>query len=267
MNCEQIRALLDSYLDNTLPPESRQEVDRHIQTCPQCAALFAGAARARSHLRDAVLATPLPPGMETRVLAAVRGERSRPRTGLWAVAAAAAIVAVVFLIGVLRKPVSPEDAILRKTSGPYAAIFNVGLLDHLNCAFFRKYPKVPAPSAQLVADLGSSFGDLLPAVQSHLPAGFFIVEAHHCAVRGRAYTHFIISDGAKLASLILTRPRHGEWLNDGLYQTGVDRFQIVGFESHDYLAYLVSDLEPQQSLQWAANLAPAVRQYLADNAG
>jgi ABC-type glutathione transport system ATPase component len=43
----------------------------------------------------------------------------------------------------------------------------------------------------------------------------------------------------------------------------VDRFQVVGFESHDYLAYVISDLDAQQNLQLAANLAPTLREYLA----
>jgi hypothetical protein len=47
----------------------------------------------------------------------------------------------------------------------------------------------------------------------------------------------------------------------------VDRFQVVGFESHDYLAYVISDLDAQQNLQLAADLAPALREYLAAQAG
>jgi predicted metal-binding protein len=42
---------------------------------------------------------------------------------------------------------------------------------------------------------------------------------------------------------------------------------VVGFQSHDYLAYVISDLDAQQNLQLAADLAPALREYLAAQAG
>jgi hypothetical protein len=60
--------------------------------------------------------------------------------------------------------------------------------------------------------------------------------------------------------VVLTRKRSGESLSGGIHQAGVDRFQVVGFESHDYLAYVISDLDAQQNLQWAANLAPTLRE-------
>ena len=52
-------------------------------------------------------------------------------------------------------------------------------------------------------------------------------------------------------------------LAGGIYQEGVDRFQVVGFESHGYLAYVISDMDPQENMQLAVSLAPAVREYLA----
>jgi hypothetical protein len=76
-----------------------------------------------------------------------------------------------------------------------------------------------------------------------------------------------MAGGGKIVSLILTRKKYGESLVGGIHQTGVDRFQVVGFESHDYLAYVISDLDAQQNLQLAANLAPTVRDYLAGHAG
>jgi hypothetical protein len=119
----------------------------------------------------------------------------------------------------------------------------------------------------MAKDLGPEFAGLVPLIQAKLPAHFQIIQAHLCKVAGREYTHFIIYGDGKLVSLILTRTIPGEWLSDSIHQAGVDRFQVVGFESHDHLAYLISDMDAQQNLQWAANLAPTVRQYLAEHAG
>jgi hypothetical protein len=170
----------------------------------------------------------------------------------------------------LRVETDPEQAILRKTSGRLAAVLNVGLRDHLQCAVFRKYSRQPEAARQMAADLGPGFADLVPLLQAKMTGDFHIVQAHHCDAGGRQYTHFIMAGGAgggKTVSLILTRRQPGESLSGGIHQAGVDRFQVVGFESHDYLAYVISDLDAQQNLELAANLAPTLREYLGAHAG
>jgi uncharacterized protein (UPF0261 family) len=110
---------------------------------------------------------------------------------------------------------------------------------------------------------------LVPLVQAKLPRDFRVIQGHRCIAGGRQYTHLIISGGAgggKLVSLVLTRKLPSESLSGGIYQAGVDRFQVVGFQSHDYLAYVISDLDASQNLQLEAALAPVVREYLAAHA-
>jgi hypothetical protein len=86
-------------------------------------------------------------------------------------------------------------------------------------------------------------------------------------VAGREYIHLILAGDAKLASIILTRKRPGESLDGGVSQSGIDRYQVVGFDTREYLVYVVSDLPAQQNLQMAANLAPSLREYLAAHEG
>jgi len=268
--CEKVRTHLDSYLSRELPAETSGEVQRHLESCPLCAAELETRASVRRQLQAAVRATPVPAGLEANVRRAVRGETARPRTGLWAIAAAAAVILCVALVSRLLVDSNPEEAILRKTSGRLAAVLNVGLRDHLHCAVFRKYSKQPETAREMAADLGPGFADLIMLVQTKLTGDFRIIQAHHCDAGGRHYTHFIIAGGAgggKIVSLVLTRRQSGESFTGGIHQTGVDRFQVVGFESHDYLAYVISDLDAQQNLQLAANLAPTVREYLAVHSG
>jgi anti-sigma factor (TIGR02949 family) len=265
--CGKVRGHLDSYLSRELPEETSREVQRHLESCRACAAELETRTRVRAQLQAAVRATPVPVGLEAEVRRAVRGEVSRPRTGLWAVAAAAAVILCVGLVNLLRVKTNPEEAILQKTSGRLAAVLNVGLRDHLHCAVFRKYSKQPVAARQMAADLGPGFANLVPLVQAKLPDDFRVIQGHRCNAGGRQYTHLIMAGGGKIVSLVLTRKQPGESLSGGIHQAGVDRFQVVGFESHDYLAYVVSDLDAQQNLQWAANLAPALRAYLAAHAG
>jgi anti-sigma factor RsiW len=273
--CQLFRAQLDAHLSGELAEEPSRQLQRHLENCPLCAAELEARASLRRQLQAAVRATPVPAGLNAKIRRAVRSGVGTPvsrdvprrRTGLWAVAAAAMVILCVFLVGRLRVLMNPEQAILRKATGRLAAVLNVGLQDHLQCAVFRKYSKQPLPATQMAADLGPAFAGLAPLVQARLPAGFRIIQGHHCSAGGRQYTHLIVEGGGKILSVLLTRAEPGESLAGGIYQEGVDRFQVVGFESHDYLAYVISDLDPQQNLRVAANLALVVREFLAAHAG
>jgi hypothetical protein len=166
----------------------------------------------------------------------------------------------------LRTQMNPQEAILRKTTGRLAAVLNVGLRDHLQCAVFRKYSRQPEPAHQMAAELGPEFAGLAPLVEAKLPANFRVIQGHRGEAGGRQYTHLIMAGGAgggKLVSLILTHRQPGESLSGGIYQAGVDRFQVAGFETHDYLVYVISDMDAPQNLQLAGNLAPTVREFAA----
>jgi hypothetical protein len=178
-----------------------------------------------------------------------------PHVGLYVLAAAAASILCLVVVNRVRARLNPEQAILSKASGPRAAVLNVGLRAHLDCAVLRKYSKQ--------GQLGGEFAGLAPLIQAKLPANFRILQGHRCEAGGRQYVQFIVASSDKLLSLVLTRKQPGESLSGGIYQEGVDRFQVVGFESHDYLVYIISDLDAQQNLRLAAGLAPTVREYLA----
>jgi len=270
--CEAVLRQLDAYLSHELTDEVRAEIERHLPGCSQCADELEARGRLRAHLKAAVRAQPVPEGLESKVRNAVRGtpqaQHARWRAGWYAIAAAALIVICLALVNLWRlSRTDSEEAILRKTTGRMSKVLNVGLRDHLECAV-RRDPKAPAaPAAEMADELGPDFAALLPVVESKLPPGFRVVSGHRCWAGRRQYVHFIVMSGNKVLSLILTRKQPGEWFDSGIYQTGVDRYQVVGFESHDDLAFVISDLDAQQNLQVAALLVPAVRDYLAAHQG
>lgn len=262
--CDQTRSDLDAYLSGELRDAPRLDVDRHVAACPQCAAELEARVRVRRALQEAVRSTSVPIGLDAKVRRTLRSPAARrPRTGLWAVAAAAVVILGIALASRFRVQNNPIDAILQQSTGRLAAVLNVGLRDHLQCAVFRKYSKQPDPARQMAADLGPAFAQLAPLVQAKLPPDYRIIQGHHCEAAGRQFTHLIIANGDKIVSILLTRKRPGEALLGGIHQAGVDRFQVVGFESHDYLVYVISDLDAQRNLQLAADLAPALRSFLA----
>ncbi len=265
--CDKVRGHLDSYLSNELVAETNHEVLQHLETCPDCSAELGTRARVRTELQAAVRAVPVPAALEARMQRAVRAQSRRTRAGLYTMALAAMVVIGLAVVALRRETPAVEQVIMNKATGRLGTVLNVGLRDHLHCAVFRKYSKQPETLSQMATQLGPQFADLAPLVKAKLPGESQVIQGHRCSAGGRDYVHIIMTRGDRVLSLLLTRKRSGESLSGGVYQEGVDRFQVVGFESHDYLVYIISDLDAQQNLQLAANLAPTVREYLTAHAG
>jgi hypothetical protein len=47
-----------------------------------------------------------------------------------------------------------------------------------------------------------------------------------------------------------------------VYEVAAKRFEVAGFESQGYLAFIVSDLDGKNNLQIAENLAPLLAGFL-----
>ena len=74
-------------------------------------------------------------------------------------------------------------------------------------------------------------------------------------------------------SLVIARKELGESLEDlspsirasgvPVYQAVAGRYEVAGFETPQYLAFVVSDLNAENNLHMASNLAPTVHNFLA----
>jgi anti-sigma factor RsiW len=84
MRCEEMRELLDLYLDGELPEETARKVDRHLLRCPACAYEARALEQTRTMLREAVAPTVTSPGFRERTLARLLDaleEHLRPAPG------------------------------------------------------------------------------------------------------------------------------------------------------------------------------------------
>ena len=101
-DCKQISELITSYVDGELAEVSRAGVERHCAACPPCRSRLVSERGARAALRRCAdsMATPLPPGLQSRCEALVGGasrrtgwRRLRPY-GIGLAVAAAALVLI-----------------------------------------------------------------------------------------------------------------------------------------------------------------------------
>jgi hypothetical protein len=181
----------------------------------------------------------------------------------------------------LRSPGSGFDtldgqaAYIDRISTGLAPSLKVGLADHVHCAVLRSYPSHPFSPAEVVKELGPDYQGLYSDVAKHIPAGFSIVIAHHCTFRDRGYIHLAFrAEDSSLISLVVTERAAespaGEGLMPFIDKSGIslyggraEAFEIAEFEAARFLVYVVSDLSRDRNLHMAANVAPAVRDFLA----
>lgn len=289
--CEKARRHFDAYISQELPAGTTQEVVRHIETCPACAAELEDRVRLRSRLKNAVNAQSVPPELRARIQQQIRNQPSGnwfaaiwtgatwPR---WAAAAAMAAVVLVTAGVWMRNSAENLPAIsdrpaqniyIQKVSANLAAVLKLGLGDHIHCSIFRKYPQNPPPVQEMEEKLGPEYQGLLPVVRAAVPEGYRVIMAHQCTYAGRKFVHLTMEKEGDLLSLVIARKEDGESMAGlspssqqsgvAIYEGAAGRYQVAGFEAGRFLAYLISDLKAKTNLQVAANLAPAVQQILA----
>src|SRR6516225_6621347 len=282
--CARIRRYVDSYINNELLVETNHEVLRHLETCPACAAEVESSTRIKARLKSAVQGQSVPEDLQTRVRAALRDDsRTSIAWTRWASAAAAVLVVAAGLWVELPRWTRPplpsladrhgQDVFIQKVSASLSAVLKVGLGDHIHCSIFRKYPKDPPSVEEMAQKLGPAYQDLVPLVKARVPEEYRIILAHQCGYQGRRVVHLTLTNGSSLLSLVITRKQPGESMQaltvsdhvSGVsgYQATAQNYDVAGFETDLFLAYVVSDLGARQNLQIAYALAPSVHQFLA----
>jgi anti-sigma factor RsiW len=278
--CKKIRSYLDSYLNDELLVETNHEVLRHLENCADCARVLEDRTRVKSLLQQAVRRDVAPAALRERIAQDLRNRKSMTaawsfNTGLrWAVAAAALVVMTIGSWAVIhslnsRRPQSQEVALDQS-----AQILRIGLNDHINCAIVHEQANKRFTPEKMVERLGADYAGLLPVVKEKAPAGYEVVIAHKCHVDKREFVHMILKNDEKVLSLVITK-KNGEAFPESaalnvsrvagtpVYEARLQDYEVAGFETRDYLGFVVSNLTQTDNLQIASTLAPVVRDFLA----
>lgn len=292
--CEKTRRYMDAYISNELLVETTQDVLQHLDSCPECASELDARTRLRARLKSAVQSQAMPPELPARVRERIRRHQSSAwfasgwfASGWFArewrrYAMAAAAVLVICAAGWFRLSHTPfprlddraaQASYIQKISATAGQVFRPGIADHIHCAIFRRYPRNPPTIQELETSLGDTYQGLLPLVAPVVPEGYRVVLGHQCSFNGRHFVHLTMRNGSDVISLVITRKNEGESFHalspsistagGPVYQTASGPYQVAGFESAHYLAFVVSNLKAKTNLQIAAALAPSVRQLLS----
>src|SRR5258707_6441878 len=228
--------------------------------------------RLRDALQRAVANRPSADYLRADVLRKLRESqpRSFARVGVkrWALGFASVAVVLLSLF-------AAQWFNLRRGEQLIDSILKLGVSDHLICAIKgHNYPEVANPPDQIRKKLGARYAPLLQVVQQRLP-GFEVLEGHVCSIPGsdRKYIHFITRGHGTILSVIPTERRDAALPRDklllsadsgglGIYQDHLSGMEIAGFESGQYFAFVVSDLNQAELQQLARGLAPALNETL-----
>ena len=283
-HCEKIRSYLDFYINNELLTETNHEVLTHLKDCPGCAEALEARLRVKGLVQNAVRRAAAPPALREKIREGLRAEqaRSRPhsRWRLWALAAAAAVVLTFGALGAFnwRAPYGGSDVGLRADaarlhSEQTASILKVGLGDHIHCAIDSKFAGRSFTLEEMAEKMGPAYAGLLPVVRESLPGGYRVTIGHHCKWRGRGFVHLILRNEDRAVSLIITK-KNGESFPAAelaarlegsgvpLYRDRLEGWAVAGFESRDYLGFVISDLADEENLRLASVVAPGMLGFL-----
>ena len=277
-SCERSRPYFDAYLDHELPVETRQDIHQHLVSCEDCARVLQSRDRMKQLVRSAVTREEAP--LE---LAVALRERFRPErrsffahdTARWMMAAAAVLILAIAGVAALR-----WDRVIRfGGDARVQQLLRVGVVDHLHCAILAEKWKTFVSLDEIKTNtrdsaLGSEFVDLVPAVQAKLGPDYKVVDGHRCTANNRQYIHLILTGNEqRILSLVITEKKNESFTQAdavavmkasgiSIYQDRQGKYEIAGFESGKYMAYVVSDLDRDSNLNVASALAPIIYDHL-----
>ena len=274
--CARIRRHLDAYLSNELLVETTNDVLRHLESCEACSRELEARTRVRDALRRAAVSQVPPEALRLSIQRQLRNKQPGFLAGSPRLTWAVALAMVVVLVGIATE----QWISVQRGRRIVASVLAIGVSDHVQCAIKgHNYPDIANPPEKLREKLGPQYAGLLEVVQQKLP-GFEILEAHICSIPNspRKYIHFITRGRGTILSVILTK-REGAQFPTGkrfvsgssgsvsLYEAHLEGMNAAGFESKEYLGFVVSDLSQDATVQIASALAPPLKAALDAGSG
>jgi hypothetical protein len=281
--CKKAAKLLDAFLNNELSAESSQSIAEHVEGCPDCSREVEERTELRNRVRKA-LGSQQSSAVQARLRSRLREESERYSFRAWAVPLA---VAATLLIGVFsvweigfgsreawRTSIEEQEAYVDSLYTQVASVMQSGLGDHIHCTHYRRFPveKSGVP-------LGEEYEELSPWIREIVQDDFHVLLEHQCKYRNRQYVHFALGREDERLSVILTRKQEGESFGRDqlvpalqaagvpIYSADADQFEIAGFETDEYLAFVVSNLPREDNLRIAQALTPELQVFLQRKSG
>ncbi len=206
-DCRQIESLLPPFVDGDADLRITEQVQAHLAECGACRNRVTMERTVKTVLRAraAELSELAPPGLRTRVVAALNERVGERRKATWGmrITAFAAAATVLLVVASALELVTPKSDVL------YAAQLAI---DHVRC-FVVLRSKEPADPQVVQKTLADNYGWSVPVPPSNADAGLTLIAGRRCPFWLGEHAHLLYRSGDREVSLYVTpggRPREGQ---------------------------------------------------------
>lgn len=182
MNCQEVRTLIDGYVDGELDPIRNREIEQHFQVCPACCTVFNSHQALRTVLRNGLLYRTAPPTLRNRVRSSFKPAstwKSFMDLPQWRWAAVAASLALVSVLTWRAAPLLPtetaEDQLIQEVT-----------TSHIRSLMVSHLVDIPSSDRHVVKPWFTGKLDFAPSVADLTEQGFPLVGGRLDYVNGRA---------------------------------------------------------------------------------
>jgi anti-sigma factor RsiW len=276
--CQNIRELLDPYLDNELLVETSQSVLDHLGLCPDCAAESERRIEWRRLFKTALTFEDDNDSdseniSRRRIETALERERRPRRTAKigWAVLAASLIVAVALGLAYWRIRSTPTPTNLSLVNTPtlppqvlIAAVDRDAAENHQACALSYP-PNWTFDRQRIERKLTARFTPLIDTVgRNH--ASYKLIEGHICSFQQRQYAHLIFRGNGHTVSVFIENDDPGGKPESSrppeIDQASYKAYQVASLDTGIHRIFVVSDLPSSENLSLANQLVPATLGFI-----
>ena len=198
-DCRRIESLLPPYVDGEAPADVVRQVELHLASCVGCQVQVASERTARRLLRAKAeqLTTPAPPGLRTRIAAAIEPAPQRTLGWRGRLTAFGAAAAVVFLL------ITGLEFAPFQSNVLFAAQLAV---DHVRCFVVQQLGTLQAANAaDLEGQYRRDYGWNVRVPPSDEEVGITLMAARRCPFWLGDHAHLLYQSGDRHVSLYVTQ--------------------------------------------------------------
>lgn len=199
--CERVAERLTAYLDETLSPAERAEVQGHLSACPPCRLSASEEQMGRAVVRtraEQLRTQPLPPGLRSRCEALAHEHMRTPSVRSWRARLVPVTLAAALLV------VTGAAILLLATRRSDALLAAQLTADHMKC--FRQFVAQDAPpldARAVEATLAASYGWRVHLPPSAEAEGVRLVHARRCLYADGRIPHVLYRVHGRDVSLFM----------------------------------------------------------------
>ncbi len=250
MNCESAINLLDGYIDGELDLVNQLEVEKHVEDCEECGALFKRARSLSGALSDDTFYYRAPDDLREKVRTSIRPTADEPSKASWwkwkwmpaLVTTAIAAAAIVVIVAIIRPATSNDDKLASEIVS--AHVRSMMLEDHLM--------DVPSSDQHTVKPWFDGKLDFAPPVIDLDGQGFKLLGGRLDYAAGRAVAALVYQRRQhKINLFIFPSGSSSQTANSIFVKQG---YNVIHWERSGMAFWAVSDLNMNEMQEFAQEL-------------